>query len=81
MSGDQKLTNYYCHNKRCKTCSTNIEEKSAIFNCVACGECMHLTKEYWHVPRGYYCHQYYNAKCSLNMPKVPRAKKRTRYLM
>ena len=40
MSGDQKLTN-----KRCKTCSTNIEAKSAIFHCVACDECMHLTKK------------------------------------
>ena len=41
MSGDQKLTN-----KRCKTCSTNIEAKSAIFHCVACVERMHLTKKY-----------------------------------
>ena len=40
MSGDQKLTN-----KRCKTCSTNIGAKSTIFHCVACGECMHLTKK------------------------------------
>ena len=40
MSGDQKLPN-----KHCKTCSTNIEAKSAIFHCVACGECMHVTKK------------------------------------
>ena len=38
MNGDQKLTN-----KRCKKSSTNIEAKSAIFHCVACGESMHIT--------------------------------------
>ena len=46
MSGDQKLTN-----RRCKTCSTNIEAKSVVLG---------------------------KAKCSLNMPEVPRTKKRTR---
>ena len=46
MSGDQKITN-----KRCKTCSTTIEAKSAIFHCVACGECMHLTKKCTGMPR------------------------------
>ena len=30
-------------NQRCKTCSTNIESKSAVFHCVACGDNMHLT--------------------------------------
>ena len=29
--------------QRCKTCSTNIESKSAVFHCVACGNNMHLT--------------------------------------
>ena len=30
-------------NQRCKTCLTNIESKSAVFPCVACGNNMHLT--------------------------------------
>ena len=30
-------------NQRCETCSTNIESKSAVFHCVACGNYMHLT--------------------------------------
>ena len=40
MSQEQKEKTK--HN-RCKSCSTSIENKSAIFLCVACGECMHLT--------------------------------------
>ena len=30
-------------NQRFKTCSTNIESKSAVFHCVACGNNIHLT--------------------------------------
>ena len=40
MSQEQKEKTKH---HRCKSCSTSIENKSAIFLYVACGECMHLT--------------------------------------
>ena len=38
MSHSTKITN-----KRCKTCSQTIENKSVTYHCIACGEFMHLT--------------------------------------
>ena len=31
------------HYKRCKTCSKPINKRDAVYNCVSCGESMHMT--------------------------------------
>ena len=54
------------HN-RCKSCSTSIENKSANFLCVACGECMHLTPKCTGLSNEY---KWYSKQHSLNMPKL-----------
>ena len=31
------------NNKRCKTCSKPINKRDAVYNCVSCGESIHMT--------------------------------------
>ena len=47
-------------NRKWKTCTSIIHNKAAVFLCIACGECMHLTKKAQVIHRKHFRYKFNN---------------------